>query len=152
MAAIVKIDNFTGQYTASYTIGQLWLTEAVTLGDGISIHWGDTTNPGTVQGESYRKCLASEDTYDFVGVAAQTTTAAGYTSVYLRGVVPVANVDSTAAVAIGDKLSIGATDGRLIEYIGTDPELRVVGVCLTTPSGNLASVLLYGHPKFISPS
>lgn len=152
MADIVKIDNFNGNYTQSSSIQQLWLTEAVTAGDAISIHWADTTNPGAVQGESYRIGDSDEETYDFVGIALATTSAAGYAAVQVRGVVTTANVDSGASVAIGDKLSLGSTAGRLIEYTGTNPALRVVGVCLTTPSGNTASILLYGHPKFTSPA
>lgn len=149
MSIFLKLDGFDGSDTESYVPATLWLTEAVTEGDWIAVHYGDTTNPGGALGDSFRLADDGEVTYDVVGVAVQTTTGAGLYPVYIRGRVT-ANVDSAAAVAEGDPLSIGATAGRAIEYTGTNPALRVIGTCVSTPSANLATVEINPHPRFTS--
>jgi len=131
-------------------VERLYCTAAVTAGDWIAEYASDTTNPAGKTGESYRTADAdnADAVWGTVGVAAETTTAAGYATVYVRGRVTGANVDSGAAVAIGDDLSIGSTAGRAIEYTGTNPNLRVIARCLSTPSSNTADVEIYPHPKF----
>lgn len=148
--SIYKSDNYNGNQTESSVSAQLWCTEAVTAGNWIAIHWNDVTNPGATQGESYRIADGDEDDYDVVGVALQTTTAAGFAQVQVKGIVTTADV-ADAADTLGTKLMISATAGRAEAYSGTDPLVRVLGATTTTASAsNVASVLLYPHPRFIS--
>ena len=148
--SIYKIDNFAGLQTESAVSAQLWCTEAVTAGDWIAIHWNDTTSPGATQGESYRIGDGDEDDFDVVGVALATTTAAGFVPVQVKGIVTVANV-ADATDTLGTKLMISATAGRAEAYSGTDPLVRILGATTTTASSaNVASCLLYPHPRFIS--
>lgn len=152
---IYKLDGFDGNNTDEYQLVTLWVTEAATAGDWIASDASDTSNPGGYAGGpsgSFRIADADEaqSVYDTVGPIAFTTTAAGYAQVYVRGRAT-ANVDSGAAVAVGDFLSIGSTAGRAIEYTGTNPALRQIGTCLTTPSSNLATVEINPHPMFIAP-
>ena len=148
--AIYKQDGYNGSFTDSSVSEQLYCTEAVTAGQWIAIHWNDLTNPGAIQGESYRIADSDEETYDVVGVALQTTTAAGFVQVQVRGVCPTANI-ADAASTIGQKLAISSTAGRAEAYSGTNPALRVIGAVVTAPSSNVGSCRIYPHEKFISP-
>lgn len=130
---------------------RLWCTAAVTTGDWISEFTSDTTNPAGLAGESFRTAVSSnaDALMGTCGVAAETTTGAGFAMVQIRGRVSGANVTSSAAVAIGDDLVIGSSAGRAVEYAdATTYNLRLIGRCLSTPSGNTADVELYVHPRF----
>jgi len=122
-----------------------WCTEAVTLGDWISFYDSDTTNPAGMKGYSVRKAINSnaDALYGTFGVATQTTTAAGPLGVQVKGYCAVANVTTAA----DGQLSIGGTGGRAIDYAGTNPELRVIGVTQAAASGNLAAVFIFEHPR-----
>ena len=142
--------SFNGSDTEAAAPVGLWMTEAATAGDWIAVHYGDTTNPQSgLEGDSYRIADADEEVYDVVGVLVANCSAASFAPVQMRGRIN-ANVDSAAAVVVGDKLSIGAAAGRAIEYTGTNPALRVIGVCVSTPSGNLADVIVFPHPRYLS--
>ena len=147
--AIYKGDNFNGYDTGSAVDVSLWMTEAAIVGDWVAVHVNDTTSPGAGQGESYRIADADEAsaTYDTVGFLVEACAAASFGRVRVKGRGP-ANVDSAAAVIIGDLLSIGATAGRAIESTGTNPALRVLGTVESTPASNLAIVHLAVHPRF----
>ena len=124
----------------------LWCTAAVTSGDWIAVHAGDTTNPAGQAGDSFRTADVdnSDALYDTVGVCQQTTTAAGYALVQVRGWCQNANVASGASGVI----AISATAGRAEDYAGTNPELRPLGTTQAAASGNLANVYLNVHPRF----
>lgn len=151
---ILKLDGFDGQDTESAVDVSLWITETATAGDWIATHPTDVTNPGGIEGDSFRIADVDEAPakYDTVGVLVETVTvtapAVGVMGkVRVRGRIT-ANVDSGAAVAKGDFLAIGATAGRAVEYSGTDPSLRVIGTCQSTPADNTALVSINVHPRF----
>jgi hypothetical protein len=129
----------------------LWCTEAITSGDWIAEYATDTTNPGARPGQSYRTADSdnADAVYGTVGVAQQTTSAAGFCMVRVRGYVASANVTDGASVAIGDDLIIGSTAGRAIEWVDGNTNVRIIGRCESTPSSNTAAVTLYPHPKFV---
>ncbi len=152
MSLVIKPDGYTDTVNDSVQTMLLWVTTTSgSAGDWIAEYTSDTSNPGGVTGESYRTADAdnADAVYGTCAVAAVAWSAAGYVPCYIRGFCT-ANVDSGAAVAIGDDLSIGATAGRAIEYTGTNPDLRVIGRCLSTPSSNLATVEIFPHPRFTS--
>lgn len=151
---ILKLDGFDGQDTESAVDCTLWITETATAGDWIAVHPGDTTNPGGSEGDSFRIADADEAPakYNTVGVLVESVTVTAPLTgvlgkVRVRGRIT-ANVDSGASVAIGDYLAIGTTAGRAVEYTGTDPSLRVIATCESTPSNNQALVSLNVHPRF----
>jgi hypothetical protein len=151
MSNFIKTDGFEGQNTLGLQVVNLYITDTSgSVGDWVAIYAGDTTNPGAIDGESYRIADAdnADAKYDTVGVLMQTVTAAGFYPVAVKGRVQ-ANVTSGASVASGDRLTIGSTAGRAIEITGTDPDLRIIGACRSTPSGNLAYVDIYPHPRFL---
>lgn len=145
------LDGTTNAATEAAGYATLWCTEAITQGDWIAEYATDTTNPTGKPGNSYRKADSdnADALYGTVGIATQTTTAAGPCQVQVRGRTPAyANVDSGASVIIGDDLIIGATAGRAIEWTSGNNNVRLIGRCESTPSSNAASVTLYEHPKF----
>lgn len=153
MAFAIKTDGWAGSGTNVSSMAaqdvMLWCTAAVTEGDWIATHATDTTNPGAIDGESYRTADAdnADAKYGTVGVALQTTSAAGYAMVRIAGSITSANVAD--AVSDGNDLSIGTTAGRAIAYTGTDPDLRVIGRATSDGSvSNVASVIIYRHPRF----
>lgn len=146
-----KADGFAlnGSTNSNLEAGQfvsLWCTEAITAGDWVAVYASDTTNPQGRAGDSFRKADNSnaDALYDTVGVAVQTTTAAGQCSIQVRGYCAVANVASAA----DGQLAISTTAGRAEDYAGTNPELRVIGSTQAAASGNVASVYLNVHPRF----
>jgi hypothetical protein len=121
----LKMDGWDGSDTEAAQQAQLWLTETVAAGDWIAVHEGDTTNPGGLEGDSFRLADSDEETYDVVGVAVNASTGAGLYPVYIRGKVS-ANV--ATGTASGVLLQIDATTpGQAELYAGTDPALRVLG-------------------------
>lgn len=154
----IKSDGFAPAGTNVATNAQqavsLWCTAAQTVGDWVAEFTSDTTNPAGQTGDSYRAADSdnADALYNTVGVAAETTTAAGYCLVYVRGRVDVANVNSGGgAPAIGDDLIIGATAGRAVAWADGNTNVRLIGRTLSTPGAvvaNQAAVELYVHPKF----
>lgn len=155
----IKSDGFapagTNVANNAQQIASLWCTEAVTEGQWIAEFSTDTTNPAGQTGDSYRIAVGTnaDALYNTVGVAAATTTAAGYVPVYVRGRVSYAGVDDDAFVAIGDDLIISsALAGQAIEWSDGNTNVRLLGRCLSTPTttGGFenCAVELYVHPKF----
>lgn len=138
--------NGTNVASDAAQITTYWCTEAVTLGDWISFYDSDTTNPAGMKGYSVRKADGNnaDAVYGTFGVATQTLTAAGPLAVQVKGYCAVANVTTSA----DGQLSIGtASAGRAINYAGTNPELRVIGVTQAAASGDLAAVFIFEHPR-----
>lgn len=156
MSAVIKSDNFDGTYSAAAMFVRLWCeaTVAIASGDWVAVYATDTSNPGAVDGETYR--VADNDNAgagcDVVGVATEAlASGTGWVTVQVRGRRASVNVDSGASVANGDPLCIGATAGRAVEQIidaSTTANRRTIGICRSTPSGNTATVDILAHPKF----
>lgn len=140
------LDGSTNSNLEAAQFVSLWCTAAITSGDWIAVYAGDTTNPQGRAGDSFRTADAdnADALYDTVGVAVQTTTAAGYCLVQTRGYCATANVASAADGVI----AISSTAGRAENYAGTNPELRPLGTTQAAASGNVASVYLNVHPRF----
>lgn len=147
---ITRLDGFNGQQTDAAVDMSFWCTDAVIVGDWVAFYDSDTTNPGGYTGFS---CRLGDDSnadakFGTFGFAVEASSAASYGKFRVRGRGS-ANVDSGASVAIGDDLTIGTTAGRAIEFTGTDPQLRLIARCESTPSSNLATVELYVHPRLV---
>ncbi|MBM4393383.1 MAG: hypothetical protein FJ090_19855 [Deltaproteobacteria bacterium] len=149
MVNAFKQDNYAGVGDYGFEMKRLWCTEAVTAADAISWYPSDTTNQASLAGFSFRRAISSnaDAVQGICGIAMETTTAAGFVNVQIAGKYASANVDSGAAVVIGDALQVGGTAGRLVEKTN-DATLRAAAICLSTPSGNTADVVLLKHPMF----
>jgi hypothetical protein len=149
MSFMIKQDNYAGSGDYGYEAKMLWCTGAVTAGDAISWFPSDTTNQASLAGFSFRSADSAnaDAAHGTCGIALETTTAAGFAKVQIAGKYTAANVTSGASVAIGDALQVGSTAGRLVEKT-SDATLRAVAICLSTPSGNTADIVLLKHPMF----
>jgi len=160
MSSVQRTDGWDGNNAVGVVqYVQLWCvgTTAIAVGDWVAVYATDTTNPGAIDGESFR--LADSDNIgaatDTVGVATQALAlnASGFILVQVSGSYVGANVDSGASVANGDPLCIGSTGGRAIEQVldaSTTANRRTIGICRSTPSANTATVEILPHPRFLS--
>lgn len=153
---IMKSDGYVANGNNGRTgplVASLWCTEAVTIGDWIASFATDVTNPGAFAGGpegSFRIGVSSnaDAVYNCVGVALETTTAAGYVQVAVGGYVSVADLIS-ASVAAGDDLILSGTAGAAT-LVGTPTaNVRVVGQCITDGGSNSGSVWVNPHPWFL---
>jgi len=157
------LDGTTNVASEAAQVVTLWVTSVAVdlkVGDWIAEFATDTTNPAGATGDSYRNAISTnaDALMGTVGVLVGSgpvgtvvraaNGAAGVLPVQIRGRAPIANVDSAAAVAIGDDLVIGTVTGRAIEWTDGPYNVRILGRCASTPSSNGASVYLYEHPKF----
>jgi hypothetical protein len=166
---VLRADGFdinavTGvaNYDEGAVFAQLWCdaTVGIAVGDWVAVYYGSTSNPGAIDGETYR--IADADNVgaavDTVGVAMQALTvgsAANFIQVQIGGYCPVANVDSAGGppptIVDGTPLCISATGGRATTNVldaSTTANRRTIGTCRSVPAANLAAVSINRHPRF----
>ena len=150
--AIQKADGYVANGNTGRVgpiTAKLWCTEAVTAGQWIALYYSDTTNPAGLAGFSFR--LADSDnadaTYGTVGVALETTTAAGYVQVQIAGYN--ASAYTVAAVAAGSFLVVDALAGSVDAFAAEGINFRIVGQCLVDTSATRGEVVIYMHPMFV---
>ena len=141
--AIHKIDGVDGDANFPKKFVTLYCTEAISAGEWVSIDTGDTTNG---LGGSVEKALATaHGCVGVVGVATETTTAAGNVKIQTAG--KFENAFVTTSITANKALVVDTTAGRADEAAATD----VVSPCaitLETAASNLADVMIIDQGYF----
>lgn len=148
MARVFRMDYAgTGDYGTQSI--RVWCTAAVTAGDWIAIDSNDTTNPSALEGWSFVTADSGvEGDYDTIGVAMDTTTAAGFVTVQIAGRYDGANVAD--AVTLGQNLVISTTAGRAAAVAAEGTSSRIIGKALSAADANNdANVWIFPHPAFV---
>lgn len=153
--ALIKGDGYvaaggtgrTGPQTA-----KLYCTEAVTAGDWIASYATDTSSPSGLAGGpqgSFRKAISTnaDAVYNTVGVAVETTSAAGEVLVNISGYSSLMKIVS-ASVAAGDDLITSSTSAAATVVGTPTANVRVVGSCITDNADNTGTGMVNLHPMF----
>lgn len=156
--AFIKSDGYVangGTGRVGPITAKVWCTEAVTAAQWIASYPTDTTSPsglaGGVQG-SFRIADGSnaDALYNTVGVALETTTAAGEVQIAISGYVGTAGLKS-GSTTVGADLVIH-TDAGLACDVGNaatnGAAYRIIGTCLTDSGSDYGSVIVNLHPMF----
>lgn len=134
---------------------KLYCTEAVAEGQWIAQYGGNTSSPSGLAGGpegSFRIADGSnaDALYDTVGVAMETTTAAGMVEVAIYGYVGTVGLKSGSTTA-NSNLVIH-TDAGLACDIGNaatnGAAYRILGTCITDGGSDVGTAWLYLHPMF----
>ena len=141
--AIHKIDGVDGVANFPKKFVTLYCSEAITKGEWVSIDTGDSTNG---LGGSVEKALATSlGCVGVVGVATETTTAAGIVRIQTAG--KFENAYVTTSIAANIALVVDTTAGRA--DISADTDLvSPCGMTLEVAASNLADVMIYDRNMF----
>ena len=141
--AIYKIDGVDGVDHFPKKFVTLHCSEAITKGEWVSIDTGDTTNG---LGGSVEKALATSlGCVGVVGVATETTTAAGLVTIQTAG--KFENAYVTSSIAANIALVVDTTAGRADISAATDL-VSPCGMTLETSASNVGDVMIFDKNMF----
>tara|TARA_R100000152_G_C6657501_1_gene97312 strand:+ start:83 stop:511 length:429 start_codon:yes stop_codon:yes gene_type:complete len=141
--AIHKVEGVDGDANFPKKFVRLHCTEAISAGEWVSIDTGDTTNG---LGGSVEKALATTNgCVGVVGVATETTTAAGVVKIQTAG--KFENAFVTTSITANKALVVDTTAGRADEAAATDL-VSPCAITLETAASNLADVMIIDQGYF----
>ena len=141
--AVHKIDGVDGTFNFPKKFVTLHCTEAIAKGEWVSIDTGDSTNG---LGGSVEKALATSlGCVGVVGVATETTTAAGTVTIQTAG--KFENAYVTTSIAANIALVVDTTAGRADISAAADL-VSPCGMTLEVAASNLADVMIYDSGMF----